>query len=501
MNRLDLRNLVMLVVLNAAVGGYLLATAVLISRDGVSYIWYAQALIQHPIEAICGPAPFSQYYMPGYPALIAGVHGIGELFGSGGSPQSWIWAAQVVALACRLLVTVPLYFLTRDLLGRRAALWGLIVLAMLPAPAHFGSDALRDWPGQFFLVTGFWALLRALRSGGWSLFLAAGVTAGAGYVISPAVGQLVFCALLWAGWRMVRPGPAAHDTRRGVLWRTAVLAGGFLLLAGPCMLIKYKVFPTLCGRELALGGIAGPYVAFLAATNMGKSLHALAKSLGEMLMYYWMLPLGVGVAAYWRGKSEPRGRFLLAAFLITYLLMLVARHRFFGATLSVRYALPLVAVCSGFIGEGLWVGTDWILRAAKRSNAGATLRRTIFAVLLVAGLAAMSYKLVQPLHADKAAYVQAAQWLRWNTPPGSLIAVPDTRIGFLADRPMETVEGSGFPRHCRYVVKVYDPDQHHMVSAEFPAEQVIPMGGPKDKVLIIYRVIQLDGSDSHTAGS
>jgi hypothetical protein len=65
---------------------------------------------------------------------------------------------------------------------------------------------------------------------------------------------------------------------------------------------------------------------------------------------------------------------------------------------------------------------------------------------------------------------------------------------------MEIVRGIGFPRHCRYVVKIYAPGQRRMLSAEFPQEMLIPVGGRDNKVLIVYRVASPEGSDSRAAG-
>ena len=139
----DLSNLVILLAVAAAIGVYLIATTVIISRDGVYYIEGAQRFAEDPVSVIKGH-PF------GFPFLIFLAHKIASLFCDGTSVHSWVYAGQGVALLCRLLTLIPLYFIGKLLVGKKMSFLALLILVVLPYPAEHGSDVLRGWPHLLF---------------------------------------------------------------------------------------------------------------------------------------------------------------------------------------------------------------------------------------------------------------------------------------------------------------------------------------------------------------
>ena len=68
------------------IGVYLIATSVLISRDGVFYIEQAQRLAQDPLGA-------ARRYPIGYPVLIAAGHKVARLLVDEDSAAVWIVSA------------------------------------------------------------------------------------------------------------------------------------------------------------------------------------------------------------------------------------------------------------------------------------------------------------------------------------------------------------------------------------------------------------------------
>jgi len=185
----DCLHLAVLVAVALAIGVYLIVTSVIIAHDGVFYIEQAQNLALDPLGV-------ARRYPVGYPALLFSAHRVAGLFTEGDSTNVWVYSSQAVTLLCRIVALVPLYLLGRLLVGGRRSFWAVLILVVLPHPAHYGSDVLREWPFLLFLALGFWLLIGALRDKRWWLFGLIGLAAGLGYVIRPMCGQLVIYGLL-----------------------------------------------------------------------------------------------------------------------------------------------------------------------------------------------------------------------------------------------------------------------------------------------------------------
>ncbi len=156
----DLVHIAILLVIALGIGVYLLATTILIAKDGVYYIERAQKLSSDPVGIIKG-------HPPGYPFLIFIAHKLVTLFSDNSSVFTWIYTAQSITLLCRLFAIIPLYFIGKLLVGSRRSFWGLLILIMLPFPAEFGSDVIREWPHILFLSTGLLFLIWGSRFGKW----------------------------------------------------------------------------------------------------------------------------------------------------------------------------------------------------------------------------------------------------------------------------------------------------------------------------------------------
>ncbi|MFB0556019.1 MAG: hypothetical protein ACETWQ_22165 [Phycisphaerae bacterium] len=138
-HRDDVINLLILILIASVLGVYLIATTVLIAKDGVYYIERAQKLSSDPVGII-------KSHPPGYPFLIFAAHKFVTLFTDNSSVFTWIYTAQSVTLLCRLIALIPLYFIGKFFVGSKITFWATLILIILPYPAEFGSDALRDWP-------------------------------------------------------------------------------------------------------------------------------------------------------------------------------------------------------------------------------------------------------------------------------------------------------------------------------------------------------------------
>jgi len=119
------------------IGIYLIITTVLIAKDGVTFIKYAQELETNPIKTITAQAQH-----PGYPWLILVTHKFVGLFCENTSALNWIYCAQSTTLLLRLFALILFYFVGKKLVGAKSSFWAILILIILPQPAHYGSDAL-----------------------------------------------------------------------------------------------------------------------------------------------------------------------------------------------------------------------------------------------------------------------------------------------------------------------------------------------------------------------
>ena len=72
-------------------------------------------------------------------------------------------------------------------------------------------------------------------------------------------------------------------------------------------------------------------------------------------------------------------------------------------------------------------------------------------------------KLLQPMGIDKPGYRAASTWLRENTNPQDVIAVPDRRISFYAERKGLIYE-TEVPEGAEYLVRIVNEGDEEMVS-------------------------------------
>ena len=144
----DLFRILILISIALVIGAYLISTSTLISKDGVYYIERAKLFSNSPIELIKGEPC-------GYLFLIFIAHKFVMLFQANSSAYTWIYSAQSITLICRLAALFPLYFIGKLFVGKKRSFWAVLILIILPYPAEFGSDVLRDWPHILFLMTGF----------------------------------------------------------------------------------------------------------------------------------------------------------------------------------------------------------------------------------------------------------------------------------------------------------------------------------------------------------
>jgi 4-amino-4-deoxy-L-arabinose transferase-like glycosyltransferase len=470
--RQDFVNIAILLTVALGIGIYLVVTTTLIAQDGMSYINYAKGLNIDFFKVLRDSSEYSpRLYTPGYPFLILITHKLVDLFSDGSTVSSWIYSAQAINLLCRILALIPLYFIGKEFVGNKLSFWAIFILIMLPYPGQMGSDVLKDWPHMLFLATGFLLLLWAARHRSWLLFALVGIVSGLGYTIRPMCVQLVVYGVLWLILALFTQ-KAKTDTSRGKLAACLIfLIVGFAVVAAPYMKIRGEILPR------RLQNIINPYLSKSVQTNLQhqedfmpvnskcavglligkgslkKGLAVLIRRISENLMYYFVPAMFIGMYCYFRKKPKTELLFFIIAFLLANIAIIIARYVCIDPSLSRRYLLPFISFTIFFVTLGLQIIGGMIARALSNSlyhNVASQKQSKLwFFVLLVIGIVICVPKLFRPIRIEKKGYRLAAEWLKENTTKEDVIAVPDIRISFYAER-----KGvSQYEKGAKYVVK------------------------------------------------
>ena len=456
----DIIYISILLIAALCIGIYLISTTAVIARDGVGFIEYAKKLEIAPTKTM-----IQEYQHPGYPMMILGIHKAIRLLSESDSLFSWIYSAQSIALVFRLLSIIVLYFIGKNLIVRRMSygrgrfsFWAILILILLPKPAHYGSDALSDWPQLFFLATGMLLLMRSATNRKWWLFGFAGLTAGVGYLIRPECAQVIIYGSLWLGLQLL--GAKRSVNRPKTVLALALLVGGFLVAAGPYMRLKGAVFPKKGIGEFAVNTQNNqfalsqqqtvPNTAGFIPSDIAGAFKELFENIGETLMWFFVPALLIGMYSWLKKRkwNEPETFFIIALIVLNVPVMiwLYCKHGY----MDVRHTLPLVVFTIFFIPTGLDILAGWLdEKCLKKSNV-----RFSFVVLTAIGIAICIPKLLRPLHYDKLIYRKAAQWFSENTLPSDLIATPDSRITFYSERKGVYYKQQEPAKNVQYLVRV-----------------------------------------------
>ncbi len=456
-------HIAVLLIILLAIGIYIIATTVLIAKDGTLYIECARQIRDNPVEAVR-----NMPICPGYPFLIYLMHKVTGLFNETESIQEWIISAQAVSLLSKVIASVALYFVGSYFVGPNLSFWGVLILSILPDSAKFGSDALTEWPHLMFLTTGFLLLLLGAQYRKSWMFGWAGIIAGLGYLVRVEGCQLILYGSAWLLFNLVRPqGKMKRTKAAGAL---ILLLAGFAVIAIPYMRSKGCVFPDQGMWKLpAFLSFSNDSYSPIINANMclaGLSIkgvignETLITNMCETLVYYFIPPLLIGCYYYFRKQSKTSEQtFFAAAFVIFNVVMLSWQSRGY---LSRRHTLALVVFTIFYIPIGLNAIACWLSAKSPKNNVSMQKnRQRWFFILAAVGFSICTAKFgrITPLRWEKQGYLDTAKWLRENTSEKDLIAVGDSRIGFYAQRPSRIMDGEKIPGNATYVVKFLDGKQ------------------------------------------
>lgn len=430
-----IKHIVIAVIVTLLIGVYLIATTVVISKDGVVYIERAQKLSTQLHKIMNLNEPF------GFPVLIAGFH---RLLRFDDTPTSWILSAQICVLTCRLIAIVILYLFGAALFSHKPSFWAVLILTVLPWPAEYGADVLREWPHLLFLFTGLLFLYKGVRkTNGFYLFVS-GIICALGYIIRPECAQVImygavfFVIKLYSGFRKNQP------LRQN--WPYLCLFIGFLVIFLPYTLqldkkIPHKLQDLFQNSSRMMPSAVPPTQPSPQAIETAVSFetkgpfHAAANLLSgvtENLMYYFALPAAIGFWLLFFKAPRPFDdtRLLIGLFIGFYITALFLLDMRWGY-ISRRHTLPLAVMFGFYIPRGMQQLACWFNR--KKTANAINLRKWTL-VLTAIGILICLPKLLKPLGYDKKLYRDAASWISENTRSGDRFYTFDKRIPFYADR-------------------------------------------------------------------
>lgn len=460
----DLLNVSVLLMLALCIGVYLIVTTAIIAKDGLTFIEYAKRFEIAPVKTMT-----KEFQHPGYPVVILGLQKLISLFSDTDSVYVWIYSAQYAALFFRLLTIPGLYFIGKQLFNTKMSFWGVLIFILLPKPAEYGSDALSDWPHLFFLITGVLLLFKGATSKRWWIFAFVGLIAGFGYFVRPECVQLIIVGGLWLGLQLLW---SKHTISKGkALSGLALLLVVPMAIVAPYMNLKGAVFPKKNVGQFAQSSQQSEvrsennqtvsevtHTPQSTSKNIAKASYKLALNIGETLMWFFVPALLVGMYKWFKTQKwhEPK-TFLVIAFIILNILAMTWLYCKYGY-MSGRHTLPLLTILVLYVPLGLQELAIWLEQkfSSKTESSGKINRnkKFWFFVLLLIGVFICSPKLFRPIRIEKQGYKEAAHWLKNNTGRDDLIAVPDKRISFYAQRKKLVYEGGNIPRNAVYTVKL-----------------------------------------------
>jgi predicted MPP superfamily phosphohydrolase len=155
--------------------------------------------------------------------------------------------------------------------------------------------------------------------------------------------------------------------------------------------------------------------------------------------------------------------------------------------------LALVAFTVFYIPVGLHVIASWLSRRTSKSDLAIeeNIQRWFF-ILMVVGFGICTAKLIRttPLRWEKQGYRDVAEWLSKKTAPTDIVAVPDKRIAFYAERKGLEYDEK-IPEQADYVVRIVrSEDEKPGIGKDIREEYSTWVNSEKSRKLVICKVIR-----------
>lgn len=473
----------------------------LVWGDEPFYLWLGRNWLTGQGYSFTGYADV--HHTPMYP-LLSGLFYLLTRNLVAGEANAMELASDICYMLFGILLLIPIYLLTKEMYGRRAAVASAALVAVYPAistaPLFWGT--LTEPPYYFFVYSGLLMVLLALRSGEalpsvgrrWWAFLLAGMFFGMAYLTRPeAVAYVAVGAAVIALVRL-------FEKR---LWQRATWVGlilyltGFLLFFFPYVYYVYRETGSWMVSEKAgvtfvtcIGLSESNTVAFDQATwgldstglevfffsresyhvNMLDVIRAYPSEFVQLvvrnvrrfisgllsleLFGYYLLPF-MALAFFRRvwDKRRAKGELLLLASLTPVLVFLL----FFIQDRYIATLLPTVVI---WLGLGAYELGAWLCETAANllhpRDLGRTWRGVLTALptmLLVLYLVLLQPRVIQQYTATgsfRPEHKSAGLWLKDHIPPDSVIMARYPAIAFYADARWEATPNASVAQVLRY---------------------------------------------------
>ena len=467
-----------MVCLSGLIQAVVIARATVASLDTVRYVGIARQI---------GRVGFVETFQaegeqPLFPLAIYLTHA--ELSAFVGEPPSlWAASAQVAAGVSMALAVIPVYFISRRLVGSGGGFVAGVFFCVLPEAARLGGDGISDSLHLLFFALSFWLLLKYLKPvaskvtagsdcrevgecgplAGLFLGLAAGLS-GALAILTRAETSVLFAAIIVASVF----GLFVAESRRR--WKRHVVFGGGLAL-GVASVLGFYVYAAgpydSCG---AVGRVLGRWhphscdtasefaanwqpadgrqIAF-GVNEQGQSIRRrglfpamvqFGEELADVFGYVIGVLSMVGLLHMWRLRLFRMGEAecLLGTFVVLFSAVVV----YFAAVegyLNARHLLPLAVAGIGPAGFGAIALAHWLRR---RMPNGLPVRPLPLVVVFFTAICLVTT--LRPLHAGRIAHLRAGCWLAEAEQPGIVLdtkgwtGLYSARKTFQYDRARET---------------------------------------------------------------
>jgi hypothetical protein len=358
------------------------------------------------------------------------------------------------------------------------------------------------------LATGFLFLLWGAKKGEWWMFGIVGLVAGLGFTIRPECAQLVIYSILWLLVRLIRP--------KSNMGRLKLLCALFILLIGLTFpVIPYvaktgkivpqkleelldqskehitRFLPSQSKEEPQVDSHRGIRTAVSLLRKVIKAIGRLTEEISDNLMYFFAPALLIGF--YCRFRKQPMAtdieRFFIPVFTVLNVIIMILLYCGYGY-ISRRHCLPLTVFLILYVPEGLNVLAVGLENKFSKTQPESNRHpRLFFFILLVIGLSICLPKLLRPIRVEKQGYIAASKWLSENTGQEDIIAVPDLRISFYAER-KGVIYKKEIPGQTMYVVRIAEngsegPDFDRVLQEEYSVS--VDKRKKSGKKLVIYK--------------
>jgi hypothetical protein len=224
-----------------------------------------------------------------------------------------------------------------------------------------------------------------------------------------------------------------------------------------------------------------------------KAIGRLIGEISENLMYFFLPALLIGFYYHFRKQSMATAveRFFVPVFIVFNISMMILLRLDYGY-ISRRHCLPLVVFSIFYVPIGLQIFAEWLSnRFSKGCLENNPKPQLWYFILAAVGVTICLPKLVRPLRIEKKGYRDVARWLKENTAEEDLIAVPDRRIGFYAERDISASENENASEGIDYIVSlVKDENEKPEVGRTVQKKLSLWLDKRRKKYrLIIYKVL------------